>query len=644
MILHAAILCLAVFTSPGDDRNNAATWYALASRNMAAMTEAETTALLLYLRTPDQPPGSQMTDLLTRMQPVLQQFHRGARESYADFGLPMTHPPGGTPMPFLLSIRRLAFLAHADAHAALYSADGLRAARNFDSILNMASDLAAQGIPDASFRAADMGEAVWANVRDAMKQGRFGPAEIVILDETMRSLPADDPFRIGSALIESFDRGLLWCMEQRSTEEGIATLGEYGDFYAEMGAMSEAEFAGESQRFDQFLDTLSQRLGEADPEAIKALQDEVEAGDWGMLAGEALKQMVVADLAGMTEKIRTTSAALADLREAIADMRQAEVIGPDVNAATWYLRAIEALSAVDATLVARAVERDADDRLQHPDVARSLLQKLEACLDLLQRGSSIDYCDFSPMRDAVSLIAPPYAPGMRACLDILLMKADLAIEDDEAHSAAATLAMIGRISHHLAEDERLICARIAHWSFVEVTRRLESWRGEGTEPIVQSMRRMSDADFFGYRAALNRCRKGLADKIAQTVVKHEAVTTWQWNELPPLIDRMHAANVPAFVLLLDCDDPEAGTLIVNRLHALSSMADPGIVEFLVAAQSVLTPLLHAGTLDDLHTMRPHLVDFLGLAEAMRNARPDVRARRALLLQLTPPQATSPTSE
>ncbi len=590
----AAMLLLAGAASaaqPDDDRN-AATWYRRAIERMraAALTTEERVALGAYELRGATQPSETVRAALARLQSAFSALRRGAEQGASDFGL--DYGQGfDLEMPHLAELQGVARLMQRDAMVRLNDGDTSGAADSIASLYRLSGHfgddrvLISSLVGQAVFRLTDQ------TTQYAMDLAAFGPGECGGLLTALETIPAGDAFGVVGCLLHESDVVTQWLRDKYADEHARGRISEDLGLQEDDALQLDALLLVENER-EAALDAADEVMGRAveafladDPDegrlALECLQEEVRRGEHGAIAAVLLPSYLK-----LYERLSENRKLLADrielLRAVAAGERSPSSL---VNAAVWYLRAVEMIQ-----------DLDADFRAQLPRIVREMkpidaetsqrLSSASAIIDTLRQGSQAPRCDFS-IAGGKPAAVPGYLPGLRESFRLLQADALRLLHEGERDQGADRLAIGYRVAAHLAGDPQLAGALVAHTGFegtdAVVRPALGSLEDAQRAVLLAAVQAMPARDPFGYMGAIERARR-------------------------EILKALHVAG--------------PGRVTLER--AVQEAGGDALMYFLVVAT-------RRGDEEDLPAAWQPLADVLDL-EALRAARSRAEAARALLAE------------
>ncbi len=475
----ALLLAGAALSAQPDDERNAATWYRKAMERLQAVrpaTPEEWDAVDACFPRCDGPPSAAVRAILARIEPVLSAMRRGSALEYSDFGL--VHAQGfDLILTHLGPLREMGQLMQLDAMVRLHDGDASRAAEDVASIYRMSAHVSEDRVLISSLVGQSLFRGADRITQSGLDSAVLSPEDCGKLLASLEAIPAGDPFGVVGCLLSERDMMTGWLRDNYDDphERGRITedLGIQGDQALQLDAMLLVDTEREAA-----LDAADEVMGRAveaflsdDPDegrlALECLQEEVRRGEHGAIAALLLPSYLKL-YESMSESQKLLAERIEVLRAVVAGERSPSSL---VNAAVWYLRAVEMIQ-----------DLDADFRAQLPRIVREMkpidaeasqrLSSASAIIDTLRQGSQAPRCDFS-IAGGKPAAVPGYLPGLREAFRLLQADALRLLHEGGRDQGADRLAIGYRVAAHLAGDPQLAGALVAHAGF------------EGTDAVVR---------------------------------------------------------------------------------------------------------------------------------------------------------------
>lgn len=521
------IALLLVVAWPGSaalarDTRNAFTWYSKAIELMAKIPKDRLDAVLNYygdLR--DDPTVEIPADVaatLRQLQPALERVQRGSQQEFSDTGLDFSQDLHMR-LPHVQRMRELAKIAGLDAEVRLRAGDAAGTADRVAMMYRMADHFTHDRVIISSLVAQAISTMADQTIDNGFDRGVLRPEDAAAILNAVKSLPSNDPFSAVEAIMSEQEMIVSWLERLRPTEDEADGIHDKllnvlpPEDAARFEGMTSEQLDEEILAVDDMMSAVVQVFMLPDKEQAKAeiaaLETALQAGEFGVLGRRLMTayskvldmkfrgQEQLAERVRMLEGIAAGQASPAEL----------------VNAALWYLRAIEMLRKLPPgawALIHTAAENPA------APVDESLSEAIAVAapiIEVLREGSEKRRCDFRPGRLGLPTIVRPYVAGMRDLVRVLHADAVRCEHAGDLDGLTDRLAIAFRMSAHLSGDGALLSALTAHRIFsvtadlTPLNPRLHQLSEPQRATLLAAVDVMSRKDPFGYLEAAATDRK-----------------------------------------------------------------------------------------------------------------------------------------
>ncbi len=529
--------------APPELARNAAFWYDRALQHLERVPVRTMRTLVEYEWWWDAPVTDEVRLALEEVRPVLNVVQRGSRQRSSDFGLDVASGPA-IRLPHLSGMRTLVRMLAVDAAVALRQDRARDAAEAISSIVRTAEHLNHDDVILSSM----IGQSLYTLGEEVLIYGldraAFRPDEAAVLLLAIQKLDADDPFRYRTALRNHKRLFTEWAIERYSDDDGlilardeISEMAFHPITGVELAILSREDFERQLHAADVVLERMVEALEMRDPEQarfqIQRLDRAVAQGDHGLIA-----QIFLYPAEEIFDRMIRARSRVAERRTSLRRIAE-DRVDPLVyaNAAVWYRRAARRINALPEESLTMMRDLVADSSRSLPGELRARLESDAEVVDLVLEGSLLDHCQFAAIEDSppALLTWDQYSAisiGWYVLADVRRL-----LEDRQYAEAGDRLSIVLRLSRHLAEDQRLISAVIAHdlfrraWSLIEQgleTARLET---PTKRQLLREMFAFMPRDPFGHEAALEADRQRLRPWLLAAVPDDD-------ERLPILLERM----------------------------------------------------------------------------------------------------------
>jgi hypothetical protein len=542
------LLARGASAAPPEDAN-AATWYRKAMERFAAagLTDAERATLDGYDPRSGARPSVELRALLARLEPAFNALRRGAAEDFSDFELDYAQGLDLV-LPHLQPLRDVAFLMQRDAAVRLYDGDGAGAAGDIASIYRMSAHVSQDGVLISSLVGQSLFRVADRITQQGLDSAALPPEVCATLLAGLESMPRGDPFGVVGCLLTERDVVMKWLRDRYDDEHARGRMAEDLGLDGEDAIQLDALLLVDGER-EAALDAADEVMGRAveaflsdDPAearlTLECLNEEVRRGEHGAIAAVLLPSYLRL-YESMSEGRSLVSGRIELLRSVATGERPASSL---VNAAVWYLRAVEMIQALDAEFRGQLPRLAAGSKRVEEGPAQHLASAA-AIVETLRQGAQAPRCDFA-IAGGKAAAVPAYLPGIREALQLLQADALRLLAAGDRAAAADRLATSLRLGAHLAGDPQIAQALVAHAGFEASAGIVERAGGlleaEEKAAIRAALAAMPARDPFGYMGALARARRDVLKAL------HPA------GAAPPALERTveDAGNDALFYLLV----------------------------------------------------------------------------------------------
>lgn len=542
-----------------SDHSNAAMHYHRAFDRFSTLTQREWEVLMDY-DGPSVPPTPELRNALRKVQPILNDFHRGTLQQYSDFGLDFNQG-FDLLMPHLGPMRQIALLSRTDIAVRLHDGDTTgatnriaamaRSISHFSDDRTMISTLVGQGVYSLTDSVVQMGfDHAAFNAGDAMRM--LHPLEALAAQ--------DDPF----GYIETLFTEQHWIMVAVSDSFEKGELAQLLDSISEPDVpfdderwqnLSEEEFSLNVAAFDDFMNDAVEIFAmddhESAVEAMKQLEENYLQSEHNLFS------MLTSAYSKILETRKRGEDMLRTRLDTLRELAEGE-IEPEhlANAAVWYLRGIELLRNADENAVTELRAFDAMLDSVPSDELRELLTKLgQDVIDEFRAGSEIRRCDFSIARQRSEFpFIPTYAPGMRDVLRLLHADAVRLIQDGRIDDAADRFITCYRVIGHFSQDDQLLSSLVSHVGFehthilVDAAIEEDLFDSDIRRALFTAFDRIGRADPFGYGGAIRRTREHGVDHVWR-LARWDEANAERYDRLAEIIQTIDADRLLTLLAL-----------------------------------------------------------------------------------------------
>lgn len=529
--------------APPELARNAAFWYGRALQQLERVPVRTMRTLVEYEWWWDAPVTDEVLLALEEVRPVLNVVQRGSRQRSSDFGLDVAAGPAMR-LSHLSGMRTLVRMLAVDAAIALRQDRARDAAEVISNIIRTAEHLNHDDVVLSSM----IGQSLYTLGEEVLIYGldraAFRSDEAAVLLLAIQKLDAEDPFRFGTALHNHKRLFTEWAIERYSDDDGLILARDEINEMAfhpitgvELAILSRDDFERQLHAADVVLERMVEALETRDPEQarfeIQRLDREVAQGDHGLIAqiflypAEEILNRMIRSRSRVGERRNT-------LRRIAVDRVDPLIYA---NAAVWYRRAARLVNALPAETLTMVRELVADSSQSLPRELRERLEADPEVVELVMEGSLLDRCQFAALEDSppALLTWDQYSAisiGWYVLADVRRL-----LEDQEYAAVGDRLSVVLRLSRHLAGDQRLISAVIAHdlyrrvWSLIEPGLESERFETPTKRQLLREMFAFMPRDPFGHEAALEADRQRLRPWLLAAMPDDD-------ERLPILLDRM----------------------------------------------------------------------------------------------------------
>lgn len=646
-ILAASVSLMSAAALAGSDPQNAATWYRKATDRLSRLSAEDRMVIEAFLDDPGAPPSPQVRIALANATPLLEDFRRGARQEWSDFGLDPRSSADLTS--HLSSLRYMMFLSRADVLLRIHDGDGAAAAERLCSIYRAAESFGWDGVPGGSLTGAAAARMADLTAQFGLDRAVFSAHDAAVMASALEPLAGRDPFNFVESLAYQQDADVQWLrdqwndeecrremIEQLSQNDALRTSGRVpAETLARLDDDAFAEGVGQYDGFmDQVVAALSLENQDMAREQLVRLDAELAAGAHGVVAqvvNDAGSLVVYLDLMQWAQQnIARQAATLKKLAAGETDARE------QMNAAVLYAQAIELLRRMEPPKVEMLAALAHGTVPDDTPALRAAIHDALPVIAVLGEGSTRRRCDFAFLRPDWSWrhFCPAYVAGMADATCLLRADAMCRLREGDLDGATDRLVISFGIAQHLSGDTPIISSLLAHDVFnraMELAERVVRDAGTKDEyraALRSAVDRMGRSDPFGYLASIETAREAIAmrwrgeyehkgEGAERIAARLEALRTFDGDRLLYMLAFYDA--VTRTEPIEGAGDPAA------RLEGVLSMPD---VQAARREVGEVTALLALGEMDQL---RERPIPRLGhVKEHMRSARQDVRRATALL--------------
>lgn len=633
-----------------DDDRNAATWYRKAIERVQELdlSREELEPLWNYGETPaDTPAPEDVRQLLGRLQPVLRDLKRGARQRHSDFG--NLSRDIDTLDKHVGPLSRLTWLVGVEAKVRLNDGDVAGAMRGITDLYRVAghltedhrtfSSLMAQGV----FRNADRFTA------DAIDRGALGAEDAAKIARAMAPFVQADAFNLVPALQIEKEMLTAWAHDLYAKRDNLDQL--ILDLENSLGVDPETLMESSALLDPDLFDASLERMEDAMDRAIELFQqddrdeatfelgqlvDEIEKGDHGPLAALLSDYMPQDGTLRRTALVEERIAKRHALLQAIA---RGEVDPKSlINAAIYYRQAMAKLRSTDPCTRESwvMIAAQSHDEPLTPEQIEAVDRAAEI-VALVREGASKTRCVFTDeFTTNPPLAIPEYLPGMYELAIVLLADTVRALQLADTSNASANLLAAVGMARHLSADGAIVGSMIAHVSLVEMTPHLElaltdqefTWK-QRTD-LRDAVGALPQHDPFAYRRAVRAARAVIADGMAErwnpNRLTQSAADQFAQQLLVDVVFHGRMLMSDRYFWEPDLDRWVSPTAQIRELFDVEALE--AVFTWLAAHRAKLQQRDTAVVRDRLQADEP--VVLLPLAERMAAAETDLAAIRELL--------------
>ncbi len=366
----------------------------------------------------------------------------------------------GVLLPHLGILRTTARAFSAQTELALRRGDAKAAVAASRSNIELAKYVREDGFIISSLVGQAICSLADSDVGAILESGQMSPEIARDCMDLFQDFSGHDPFNYAQRLRDEGAGISSWIEKQLETDAGDELLEAITEIDGgSVGKLSEEDVIQDLPLYEEAMNRAADVLDIADPDtaqtALKNLEDDLEAGKYGKLAGLILPS------AGHLLKRRLLAeqqiANRLELLQGIIDGR----VGPGtfVNAARLYLRVYEAIESLDDDRreAVLALGRGTDEG----DVdlaAATLVASYDSILEPLGRAARIEKCVFPESSTAINL---PQPAGFLEAGRFLFADARLAVRNGDLDIASHRLGTLYRMIRHASDDDSLFTSLVA---------------------------------------------------------------------------------------------------------------------------------------------------------------------------------------
>lgn len=537
--LAAAICCAVLFSAapargqtslfdealepaPPELARNAAFWYERALRRLGRVPPESMRILLAYEWWKEPPVTTDVQEALEEVRPILNLVSRGARQRTSDFGLDVASGPAMR-LPHLTGMRTLVTLMTVDAAVALQQDRPRDAAEAIAATFRMADHLSHDDVMLSSMIGEDLFDLGEEVLRFGLDRASFRADEAAVMHLAIQQLDSEDPFRYNTALRNHKNLFTEWALERYAEEENGLDLARaelqemaFGSLSTiELAVLSRAELEARLVEADVVLERMVEAMELRDSEQarheLQQLDRAVGRGEHGLLAQVLLypTETILDRRIRAVERVAAHRATLLTLAE-----RRASPLSY-ANAAVWYRRAASHVMALapEERRAIREIVRETSQTM--PADIRDRLESSPEIVEIALEGSLLERCAFATLEDSPPALLTWDQYGAKHVAWLVFADARRLIEDRDTTGAMDRLGIVLRMSRHIADDQRLVSAIMAHELFDQVWQLAKQGIERGLlneascRRLLREVYAFSPRDPFGYERAMEAERERL---------------------------------------------------------------------------------------------------------------------------------------
>ena len=403
--------------------------------------------------------------------PLIQQARSFTQIEQCDWGLDYSQGLGML-VPHLAPMRQASMLIQFSIQADVVSGNTASAIEGMESILGISQHIHI----DKTVIGALVGYSAFSMTKDMLPivDSINDPTQLEAIQQRVDGLDPFDPFGIRSSIGHEHDLLTDWIESPEFTELDPSEFGSDVD-------ASSWNIEAEKQSYNEAMNTAVEIFAMEDETAaaaaMKSWEQAIDSGEYGEMS-----QVLCPTLGRLLETAVRASNDVAKLKEVI-DKKMHMLQSP--NAATYFLQAVEAYSALDSGERIKAVQQGD-------------FEMLEAPLQLLAKAAAME-----PTR--ITLSDDPMTPHWIAPLYALTL-------DGVARGTRQDVLVTLQVVAHLSQQDRFAASIAAANLFGGDWRSITTGlMPEGQEPIMNAIRRIPHADVFMLHGSARSDTRRLAD-------------------------------------------------------------------------------------------------------------------------------------